>query len=200
MIKSLYLLVVYGILQSSVIAVEPPANGALIFTEHGSCLVSTYTKSTYSHVAIILYERGIPIVFEAKPGGTIKSTYASYLHTAVQMKANEGKSISLWLMNPKHPYSRKEINAMLDKANDELGTPYSVIPTLLGNELHTLQCSQFVSLILQTSPRFWFRSPKYQTPSSLLGIAKPGYKPMSLVKQFTSKSSSLFQRLQQLIK
>ena len=200
MIKSLYLLAFCAILQSNVIAVEPPANGALIFTESGSCLVSTYTKSTYSHVAIILYERGIPIVFEAKPGGTIKSTYASYLRTAVTTNWNQGKRVAFWLMNPKHPYSKNEINAMLDKANNELGTPYSVIPTLLGNEQHTLQCSQYVSLILQTSPRFWFRAPKYQTPSTLLGIVKPGYKPMYLVKQITPAPSSIIERLNKLLK
>ena len=44
-------------------AAPQPGKMALIFTENGNCLVSVYTKSTYSHVAIVLYESGEPIVF-----------------------------------------------------------------------------------------------------------------------------------------
>lgn len=174
---------------------EPPANGALIYTENGSCLVSTYTNSTYSHVAIVLYERGEPVVFEAKPGGVTKSTYQRYLKTAATAKLNDGNPMSLWLMNPRHAYTKQELSKMLDLANQALGTPYSVIPTITGRNQSTLQCAQFVSTILQTTPRFWFKSPKYQTPATLLKIAKPGYHPMSLLHKSSVTNPSFLQKV-----
>ena len=179
---------------------ERPANGALIYTENGSCLVSTYTKSTYSHVAIVLYERGNPVVFEAKPGGVTKSTYEQYLKTAATAKLNDGKPVTLWLMNPRHAYNKHDLTTMLDAANQALGTPYSVIPTITGRNQSTLQCAQYVSSILQTTPRFWFKSPKYQTPATLLKIAKPGYHPMVLLQRSPVTAPSFLQRVSSFFK
>ena len=193
--KLLYLLPLYRLLNTNLLAVEPPSNGALIFTEHGSCLVSTYTKSSYSHIAIILYEPGVPIVFEAKPGGTIKSTYAKFQVSATSVKSNGGRQVALWIMEPKHPYSEAELDAMLDRANAAIGTPYSVIPTLFGRDQNTLQCAQYVSKILEAGPRFWFRSPKFQTPATLLSIVKPGYEPMALLKRTTPRTPTIFERV-----
>ncbi len=176
---------------------SPPApqNGALIFTENGSCLVNAYTKSTYSHVAIVLYEYGEAIVFEAKPGGVIKSKYEQYLVDATAGKFNNGESVKLWLMNPRIEYRKVESNPMLDYANKELGTPYSVLPTVTGRTLNTQQCAQYVSSVLETTPRFWFRDCKYQTPATLLRIARPGYGAMELIAERKSESNSLFSRL-----
>ncbi len=198
--KLLSLIPICWLVNTTVLAVEPPPNGALIFTEHGSCLVSSYTKSSYSHVAILLYERGVPIVFEAKPGGTLKSTYAKFLATATSAKSNGGRQAALWLMEPKHPYSKAELDAMLDTANAALGTPYSVIPTLFGSDQNTLQCAQYVSNILEAGPRFWFRATKFQTPSSLLGIVKPGYKPMTLIKRAIPRGPTFFERVMNITK
>ena len=177
-----------------------PTNGTLIFTEHGSCFVSAYTKSSYSHVGIILYERGQPVVFEAKPGGVTKSRYMDYIKASSTPRLFLNKPISLWLMSPRQPYSKSEVRKMLDKANSKLGTPYSVIPTLTGRKQSTLQCAQYVSIILETSPRFWFKSPQYQTPSTLLRIAKRGYRPLRLIDRATNSGASLLQPMQQLIK
>jgi len=185
---------------STVSAEERPANGSLIYTENGSCLVSTYTKSTYSHVAIVLYERGYPVVFEAKPGGVVKSTYEQYLKTAATAKLNDGKPVTLWLMNPRHAYNKHDLTTMLDAANQALGTPYSVIPTMTGHNQSTLQCAQYVSSILQTTPRFWFKSPKYQTPATLLKIAKPGYHPMVLLQRSPVTDPSFLQRVSSFFK
>ena len=172
-----------------------PENGALIFTENGSCLVSAYTKSTYSHVALVLYESGEPIVFEAKPGGVIKTKYERYLATVTAGKLNNGESVRLWLMNPRIDYRQGELHPMLVYANQELGTPYSVLPTVTGKTLNTQQCAQYVSSILETTPRFWFRDCKYQTPATLLRIARPGYGSMHLIVERKSKSSSVFARI-----
>lgn len=172
-----------------------PENGALIFTENGSCLVSAYTKSTYSHVALVLYESGEPIVFEAKPGGVIKTKYERYLATATAGKLNNGESVRLWLMNPRIDYRQGELHPMLVYANQELGTPYSVLPTVTGKTLNTQQCAQYVSSILETTPRFWFRDCKYQTPATLLRIARPGYGSMHLILERKSESSSVFARI-----
>ena len=172
-----------------------PENGALIFTENGSCLVSAYTKSTYSHVALVLYESGEPIVFEAKPGGVIKTKYERYLATATAGKLNNGESVRLWLMNPRIDYRQGELHPMLVYANQELGTPYSVLPTVTGKTLNTQQCAQYVSSILETTPRFWFRDCKYQTPATLLRIARPGYGSMHLIVERKSESSSVFARI-----
>ena len=174
---------------------EAPENGALIYTENGSCLVSTYTNSTYSHVAIVLYEQGEPVVFEAKPGGVTKSTYERYLKAATAAKLTDGKPVSLWLMNPRHAYTNQESSKMLDLANQRIGTPYSVIPTITGRNQTTLQCAQYVSTILQTTPRFWFKAPKYQTPATLLKIVKPGYHPMSLLHKTSITNPSLLQKV-----
>lgn len=172
-----------------------PENGALIFTENGSSLVSAYTKSTYSHVALVLYESGVPIVFEAKPGGVIKTKYERYLATATAGKLNNGESVRLWLMNPRIDYRKGELNPMLVYANQELGTPYSVLPTVTGKNLNTYQCAQYVSTILETTPRFWFRDCKYQTPATLLRIARPGYGSMHLIAERKSEASSVFARI-----
>ena len=185
---------------SIVSAAELPANGALIYTENGSCLVSTYTNSTYSHVAIVLYERGNAVVFEAKPGGVTKSTYQQYLKTAATAKLNDGNPVTLWLMNPKHAYNKQDLTSMLDAANQAIGTPYSVIPTITGRSQSTLQCAQYVSSILQTTPRFWFKSPKYQTPATLLNIAKPGYHPMSLLQRSPVSTPSFMQKFSSFFK
>lgn len=196
----LYVFPLLWLVTTPILAVEPPANGTLIFTEHGSCLVSTYTKSSYSHVAIILYERGVPVVFEAKPGGTIKSTYANFLLTATRVKPTVGKQVALWITEPKHPYTKAELNAMLDTANAAIGTPYSVIPTLFGSDQNTLQCAQYVSKVLASGPRFWFRSPKFQTPASLLGIVRPGYEPLALIKRTVPQTPTILGRVISLAK
>ncbi|MBA62952.1 MAG: hypothetical protein CMJ76_11360 [Planctomycetaceae bacterium] len=195
MSRLLSLIIMYVLLQSAASAYDKPANGALIFTEHGSSLVSTYTKSSFSHVAIVLYERGMPIVFEAKPGGVTKSTYGNYLKTAKVAKIIDTDEVTLWLTNPRQPYSEIEIRKMLNMANAKLGTRYSIIPTLTAWDQPTLQCAQYVSIVLQTGPRFWFRSPKSQTPTTLLRIAKPGYQPMQLVHQEETSNTSFFSRI-----
>ena len=187
-------------LASIVSAADHPANGALIYTENGSSLVSAYTKSTYSHVAIVLYERGNAVVFEAKPGGVTKSRYEQYLKTAATAKLNDGKPVTLWLMNPRHAFNTHDLTNMLDEANAAIGTPYSVIPTLTGRNQSTLQCAQYVSSILQTTPRFSFRAPKYQTPATLLKIAKPGYHPMALLQRSPVTAPSFLQRVSSFFK
>ena len=40
-------------------------------------------------------------------------------------------------MNPRIEYRKDELNPMLDFANSELGTPYSVLPTVTGKTLNT---------------------------------------------------------------
>ena len=151
-------------------------------------------------MGIILYERGEPVVFEAKPGGVTKSRYMDYINQSNTPQLLLDRQISLWLMSPRQAYSSSEVRRMLDKANSELGTPYSVIPTLTGRKQSTLQCAQYISLILETSPRFWFKSPQYQTPSTLLRIAKPGYRPLRLINRPTNSSASPHQQVRQLLK
>ena len=158
-----------------------PANGSLIYTENGSCLVSAYTKSSYSHVAIVLYEQDEPVVFEAKPGGVTKQKYRIFIQQAATAKVNGGKTVRLWISNPRIPYSKQETTRMLTLANSKLGTPYSILPTLVGKSMNTQQCAQYVSTVLESTPRFWFKDTKYQTPTTLLQIARPGYSPLSLI-------------------
>jgi hypothetical protein len=130
-----------------------PRDGSVIFIQGGpfTNLISRHTDSTLTHAAIILYDNGEPWVYEATPPRVCRTALPEYLR--LLEKKSQRHEMSWFILEPRIPYSSRELSAMKRYAESQLGRPYMLRGWWKGREVRGIFCSEYVADILEQSGR-----------------------------------------------
>jgi hypothetical protein len=160
-----------------------PADGSLIVLRDSNVLVSGYTQSSWTHVAMILEDDGQSWVFESAPGFVRKIPLVEFLlRVAPSGSPGTAHAQRVYYLSPKKPFSAGEILAMKEFAVRQIGRRYSVKGILRGQSVEGMSCAQFVAATLQQTGRIRFPQTFNQTPSSVLQHTRELYTGMSPVR------------------
>jgi hypothetical protein len=135
-----------------------PPDGSVIFWENGFLVrpIERATGSDLVHVAIILYEDGIPYVYEATWPRVQKMTYVDYIQhlESIKQRPHLIKLGFKWfILQPIEPYTFDQLDAMKKYARSQLGREYMMRGYWKNREVRGIMCSQYVSLIIAKSGR-----------------------------------------------
>ena len=118
-------------------------DGSLLLASGGHAAVRIYTRSPYSHVAIIFRERGRYWVYEANPDHGVRR-----IPLDVLLRTDQGDRVKLWLSQPRRKLSQDQVRRMHAYAKSQLGRPYSIQSLIPGRLAEGVHCSELVSRIL----------------------------------------------------
>jgi hypothetical protein len=131
-------------------------DGSVVFIRGGTLIgpIYRYTDSTLTHAAIILYSGMEPWVYEAAPPRVHKQLLTQYLvelRLKEQKERMQRKHMSWFLMQPRIPYTQRELEAMKWYAESQLGRPYMIRGWWKGHEVRGVFCSQYVGDVIEQS-------------------------------------------------
>jgi hypothetical protein len=127
-------------------------DGSVIFWRGGLLAgpILRRTGSDITHVAIILYHRGEPWVYESVPPRVHKVPLRDYLvELRLKQSQHPKRNLTWFTMQPKVPYAQHELTAMKWYAESQLGRPYMLRGWWKGREVRGLFCSQYVGNIIE---------------------------------------------------
>jgi len=144
-----------------------PLDGSVIFCSDGflSKPIAKHTGSSISHTAIILYEGGKPIVFEATWPRVKRTPLDEYIKQLEHHKRKR-PGFNWVILQPKQKYTDTELESMKRYARSQLGRPYMLRGWWKGREVRGIFCSQYVGNVLEKSGRIISANYK-ETPISL---------------------------------
>lgn len=131
-------------------------DGSVVFIRGGLFIGPIYrhTDSTLTHAAIILYSGMEPWVYEAVPPRVHKLPLTQYLielRLKEQKESLQHRGMSWFVMQPRIPYTSRELEAMKWYAESQLGRPYMIRGWWKGQEVRGVFCSQLVGDIIEQS-------------------------------------------------
>jgi hypothetical protein len=135
-----------------------PQDGSIIFLQDGFLVrpIERVTGSPLTHVAIILYESDGPYAFEATWPKVCRTPLKDYYAelTKRQLKNFYLKRGFIWTtIQPKKPYTPKQLESMKQYARSQLGRPYMMRGYWKNHEVKGIMCSQFVANCIEKSGR-----------------------------------------------
>jgi hypothetical protein len=142
--------------------------GTLLVSK-GDCLaVKIFTCSRYTHVAAVVRENGRTYVYESAHGhGVRRQALDDYL---------DGECPNtIYVLNPKQPFSRKRAKLFKRHLDSELGRPYAIRHHFTGMRCSGLHCSEYVTDAMIACRLLTANHPSRVTPSSLAkGVLQSG--------------------------
>lgn len=152
-----WLTIVLGLLlpSSTALAME---DGTLLFVENGQNLVECYTKSSYSHVAIVIDGQ----VYQAEPPRIRKEPVLDWFTNIAKYNEGSGSPALVVVMAPDKPYSKEEIAKMREFLESQVGRRYSIrgyLRKVPGDGIH---CAEMCSGALEASGRFDFSEENFK--------------------------------------
>ena len=149
-------------------------DGSLIFLDHSNNIVERYTDAKTTHVAIVINDKDGAWVYEAQPPKVRKVKLSEFYDDIVRLKRKR-KKLRLWVYTPLEPYNDRQVKAMRDYLEQQVGRKYSIKSYLRGRELDGIHCSEMVSRALEKSQRFRIFNPARTSPGELLRRIKCSY-------------------------
>ena len=137
------------------------STGSLLFSQ-GDCLaIKTFTRSPFTHVAVIVARTGQPTwVYDSQNGvGVRKSLLAEY------MTLVEGTVVTI--LTPVRPFAGEEENQLVGSLEQALGTPYGVVHHLTGRRAAGMHCAEYLTDALIAAERIVAECPPRVSPASL---------------------------------
>lgn len=134
--------------------------GTLLFSK-GDCLaVKIFTRSHYTHVAVVVVDDGKAWVYESANGaGVRKKSLKNYLEA-------ESPDV-IYAVNPKRPLSKKQKRALCKHLEDEIGRPYGIKHHLTGKRAAGVHCAEYATDALMCCRLIHARRPSRVSPASL---------------------------------
>ncbi len=136
--------------------------GSLIF-HRGKCLsVKLYTRSPFTHVAIVVPERKGPgwIVYDsARKHGVRKSKLSDYLE--------ESSPDAISFLHPCNNLNPNQSEQLRNALDEQLGRSYSIKQHLTGNRAKGIHCSEYVTDALIAIDLLRANKPPRVSPASL---------------------------------
>lgn len=142
------------LLTSTTYALE---SGDLLFVQNSHNLVENYTKSTYSHVAIVIKDNQQIWVYEASPPVIKKYTLDDWLDQIGQYNLNHKQSPAvLKIVSPNWSYSDNDIFEMKCFLEKHLGRRYSIRGYVRGVKTNGIHCSEMCAGALESTGKIDF--------------------------------------------
>lgn len=169
--------------------------GTLLFSK-GDCLaVRIYTKSAYTHVAMVVMRNGEPVVYDSMNGiGARCLTLKNYLNTQ--------RPATIHIFQPKTAFNESMTTQYERYLDQKLGTPYSIRHHLTGSRAKGIHCAEYAIDALSACHLMKAKAPAKVSPASLVtGIVQSErYAPsitfeLKRPPQVAEKSSSWYQQL-----
>ena len=122
--------------------------------------MKVFTRSKYTHVATVVKHNGTTWVYESANGkGVQRQKLADYL-------AAESPN-TVYVLNPKQPFSRKRAKIYKAYLDSQLGRPYSIKHYFRGERCAGVHCSEYLTDALMRCRLIRAKRPPKVTPSSL---------------------------------
>ncbi len=150
-------------------------DGSVIFWQGGmlSKPILRRTDSDLTHAAIVLYQDGVPFVYEAVPPRVHKVPLSEYR----QMMEEEShhRHPKLWfVMQPMDWFTPSQLTAMKNYAESQLGRPYMLRGWWKGYEVRGVFCSELIADIISQSGKIESAGVR-ESPGSLHDKLLPFY-------------------------
>lgn len=140
-----------------------PSDGSLLFLENSNPVVKSHTRSSITHVAIVLYEDGEPWVYEAEPPRVKRIKFDEYIKEVKKLRRRCPK-LKMWTADPSD-WEIIDIEAMKKYADSQVGRKYSIGSWVKNRPSRGIHCGEYVLYILEKggidsiSDRPWRTSP-----------------------------------------
>jgi len=144
-------------------------SGSLLVLEGSNKPVRAFTNSQVTHVAILMHVgKNLTFVYEATPSRVRCVALKKFLAEIHTHDANRRTNTQVWMMQPKRPYSQRELIRMNSYLNSQLGRRYSVKGYVRKRQADGIHCAEFASTALTHSGRFAFRQRYAIDPNELV--------------------------------
>lgn len=142
--------------------------GTLLFSQGDCAAVKIFTKSRYTHVAVVVKESNGCFVYDSMSGvGVRKLSLAQYC-------AAECPN-TLRVCQPKTRFTKKRAARLREHLDSELGREYSVTHHLTGKRADGVHCSEYATDALCACQLMKAKNPPRVSPASLrLGVLESG--------------------------
>lgn len=127
-------------------------DGTLLFVENSHNLVESYTKSSFSHVAIVIDD----CVYEANPPQVKKQTLQEWCLDVGKLNEGSGSPALVSVFVPNNPYSKEQVCDMKTFLEKQVGRRYSIKGYLTNTTSDGIHCSEMCSLALEASGKYEF--------------------------------------------
>ena len=140
-----------------------PPDGSLLFLENSNPAVKHHTKSSITHVAIVLYEDGEAWVYEAEPPEVKRKKFSEYIKEIKKLRRIRPR-LKVWTADP-FDWETVDLEAMKKYADSQLGRKYSIASWLRNRPSRGIHCGEYVLYVLEkggldtVSDRPWRASP-----------------------------------------
>ena len=137
-------------------------DGTVLFVENSSFIVESVTDFNTTHVAVIFDDK----VYNAEP--PFVKTYKVGDYLKIIAKENDGKAkCKTVFCYPKNPYTKKQIKAMKNYLEGEVGRRYSLTGYVKGIEAEGIHCSQLTTEALMAAGKVKSQRPWRISPGTL---------------------------------
>ena len=135
--------------------------GTLLFSQ-GDCLaVKVFSKSSYTHVAVVVKEKEKILVYDsAKGSGVRKSTLKEYLSYL-------GRD-DVHLFHPRKEFTAYRTKALQKYLDSEIGREYGVRHHVTGEESDGIHCAEYAVSALMAARLMHANNPAKVSPASLV--------------------------------
>jgi len=126
-------------------------DGALLFVDHGSRIVECYTDSPTTHVAVVMYEDGVPYVYEAEPPKVRRYRLTEWFEQYGRQNEGSKRKAIITIFGSKSEDSSSELARKKEYLDDQVGRRYSLrgyIRRIPGDGIH---CSEMTAEMLGLS-------------------------------------------------
>ena len=138
-------------------------DGTLLFVQNGHNLVEYYTKSSYSHVAIVIDNH----VYQAEPPRIRVQGLDEWFVDVAHFNEGRGSPAIVEVMVPAKKYNKKEVAAMKKFLDEQVDRRYSIrgyVRKMPGDGIH---CAEMCSQAIVMSGRAEFSEPHKLSPGDL---------------------------------
>lgn len=150
-------------------------DGTLIFLENSNKIVQLRTDSSISHVALVINDGGQSWVYEATPAKVRRVPLAQYRGEMADLKGPTKSEVRAWAMRPAKAYSPRQVAAMKNYLDEQLGRRYSIKNYVRHKQGDGIHCAELTANTLQKSGRMQFDVSYQESPASLMANVQPFY-------------------------
>lgn len=126
-----------------------PVDGSLLYIENGNRVVQQHTDSTVTHVAIILIENDVPIVYEATPPRVRKIALSEYYREIDKINTHKRTKLKVWISDPKTPITAAQHDQMKQYLEKQIGRKYSISSYVNQRPGKGIHCCELVGQALE---------------------------------------------------
>ena len=146
----------------SVPALSAEMQTGTLLVSAGECLaVKTYTRSPYTHVAVVVRRHEQPYVYDSMNGRGVRClTLASYLEDQTPAE--------LHVFQPRVPFTPAQTARLEKYLDSQLGRPYGVRHHLTGGTSKGIHCSEYATCALIETGLLRASEPARVSPASLI--------------------------------